>query len=90
MFSRVPITSNSNHYMATTIAPSTSTTNLPSLASTSISDVASDDPSVNLDWWSNAIEEDSFYSPLPFDASESGLWNGRKYIISIFCLRYLF
>lgn len=28
-------------------------------------------------WWQNAIEEDSFDSPLPFDASESGLWNGR-------------
>lgn len=30
-----------------------------------------------VEWWSNAIEEDSFYSSLPFDASESGLWNGR-------------
>lgn len=29
------------------------------------------------EWWSNAIEEDSIYSSLPFDASESGLWNGR-------------
>lgn len=29
------------------------------------------------DWWLNAIEEDSFNSPLPFDASEGGLWNGR-------------
>lgn len=29
------------------------------------------------DWWSNAIEEDTFSSPLPFDASENGLWNGR-------------
>lgn len=28
-------------------------------------------------WWQNAIESDSFDSPLPFDASESGLWNGR-------------
>ncbi|XP_037934597.1 uncharacterized protein LOC119668966 isoform X2 [Teleopsis dalmanni] len=29
------------------------------------------------DWWSNAIEEDTFESPLAFDASENGLWNGR-------------
>lgn len=29
------------------------------------------------DWWSNAIEEDTFTSPLAFDASENGLWNGR-------------
>lgn len=29
------------------------------------------------DWWSNAIEEDTFHSPLPFDASEGGLWNGK-------------
>lgn len=29
------------------------------------------------DWWSNAIEEDSFYSPLSFDSSDNGLWNGR-------------
>lgn len=34
-------------------------------------------PSPFTEWWSNAIEEDSFYSSLPFDASESGLWNGR-------------
>lgn len=32
---------------------------------------------VPTEWWSNAIEEDSIYSTLPFDASESGLWNGR-------------
>uniref|UniRef100_A0A336N2V1 CSON009262 protein n=1 Tax=Culicoides sonorensis TaxID=179676 RepID=A0A336N2V1_CULSO len=29
------------------------------------------------DWWVNAIEEDDFFSPMPFDASEGGLWNGR-------------
>lgn len=29
------------------------------------------------DWWANAIEDDTFFSPMPFDASESGLWNGR-------------
>ncbi|XP_055385656.1 uncharacterized protein LOC129614802 [Condylostylus longicornis] len=28
-------------------------------------------------WWTNAIEEDTFNSPLAFDASENGLWNGR-------------
>lgn len=39
------------------------------------------DDEINLttdaDWWSNAIEEDTFNSPLPFDASENGLWNGK-------------
>lgn len=35
------------------------------------------DLALDADFWSNAIEEDSFYSPLPFDASERGLWNGR-------------
>lgn len=29
------------------------------------------------DWWANAIEDDSFYSPMTFDAGENGLWNGR-------------
>lgn len=29
------------------------------------------------DFWLNAIEEDTFQSPLAFDASENGLWNGR-------------
>lgn len=29
------------------------------------------------DWWSNAIDDDFFDSPMPFDASEFGLWNGR-------------
>ncbi|KAM7356428.1 uncharacterized protein ACRADG_002166 isoform 1-T2 [Cochliomyia hominivorax] len=29
------------------------------------------------DFWLNAIEEDTFESPLAFDASENGLWNGR-------------
>uniref|UniRef100_T1GGV3 Uncharacterized protein n=1 Tax=Megaselia scalaris TaxID=36166 RepID=T1GGV3_MEGSC len=29
------------------------------------------------DWWANALEEDLFESPLAFDASENGLWNGR-------------
>ncbi|XP_032594471.1 uncharacterized protein LOC6556944 [Drosophila grimshawi] len=29
------------------------------------------------DWWSNAIEVDTFDSPLAFDASENGLWNGH-------------
>jgi hypothetical protein len=39
------------------------------------------DDTINLttesDWWANAIEDDSFYSQLPFDASENGLWNGK-------------
>lgn len=34
-------------------------------------------PAAEEDWWSNAIEEDTFESPLAFDASENGLWNGR-------------
>lgn len=34
-------------------------------------------PEADEDWWSNAIEEDTFDSPLAFDASENGLWNGR-------------
>lgn len=81
MFSRVPIPDPS-YYTATPIPTAATTTttetpNVPPLASTRTPGIASDDPSVNLDWWSNAIEEDSFYSPLPFDASESGLWNGR-------------
>ncbi|XP_017121792.1 uncharacterized protein LOC108142439 [Drosophila elegans] len=29
------------------------------------------------DWWANAIEVDTFDSPLAFDASENGLWNGH-------------
>ncbi|KNC31463.1 hypothetical protein FF38_06021 [Lucilia cuprina] len=29
------------------------------------------------DFWLNAIEEDTFESPLAFDASENGLWNGH-------------
>lgn len=33
--------------------------------------------SESADWWANAIEDDTFFSPMPFDASESGLWNGR-------------
>ncbi|KAH8266153.1 hypothetical protein KR038_007285 [Drosophila bunnanda] len=28
-------------------------------------------------WWANAIEVDTFDSPLAFDASENGLWNGH-------------
>ncbi|XP_049313449.1 uncharacterized protein LOC125778655 [Bactrocera dorsalis] len=34
-------------------------------------------PEDDADWWSNAIEEDTFDSPLAFDSSENGLWNGR-------------
>lgn len=29
------------------------------------------------DWFADAIEEDSFWSPMPFDASENGLFNGK-------------
>jgi hypothetical protein len=54
----------------TTIAPTNSDSNSNSL-----------DEAINLttesDWWANAIEDDSFYSQLPFDASENGLWNGK-------------
>lgn len=34
-------------------------------------------PELDDDWWSNAIEVDTFDSPLAFDASENGLWNGH-------------
>jgi hypothetical protein len=40
-------------------------------------DEASGETATESDWWANAIEEDSFMSPFPFDASENGLWNGR-------------
>ncbi|XP_055846657.1 uncharacterized protein LOC129912450 isoform X2 [Episyrphus balteatus] len=54
-------------------------------ASSTIQDITSDSSSSSIsnffpddeDWWSNAIEEDTFDSPLAFDASENGLWNGR-------------
>ncbi|XP_031631561.1 uncharacterized protein LOC116345920 isoform X2 [Contarinia nasturtii] len=68
MFSRVPINPTSE------LIPTATDPHVPSLASTTNAAVTSDD---HLEWWSNAIEEDSFYSSLPFDASESGLWNGR-------------
>lgn len=29
------------------------------------------------DWFAGVVEEDTIYAPLPFDASENGLWNGR-------------
>ena len=32
---------------------------------------------IESDWWANAVDDDTFFSPLPFDASENGLWNGR-------------
>lgn len=34
-------------------------------------------PNTDDDFWLNAIEEDTFESPLAFDGSENGLWNGR-------------
>ncbi|KAH8418229.1 hypothetical protein KR222_005864 [Zaprionus bogoriensis] len=40
------------------------------------SDVGTYNP-LDDDWWSNAIEVDTFDSPLAFDASENGLWNGH-------------
>lgn len=84
MFSRVPITPNpdyfteSTHTNAPTSLDSLSTATASSSVSDSMASPLTDDlASASSDWWSNAIEEDSFYSPLPFDASESGLWNGR-------------
>lgn len=70
MFPRVPPqTLGPDYYATTTDLPP------PSLDAPSFDD----DFNLALDaeFWSNAIEEDSFYSPLPFDASERGLWNGR-------------
>lgn len=72
MFPRVPPqTLGPDYYSTTTDLPP------PSLDTAAAS--AGDDFNLALDaeFWSNAIEEDSFYSPLPFDASERGLWNGR-------------
>lgn len=47
-------------------------------AATTVGSRASDgyDP-FDEDWWANAIEVDTFDSPLAFDASENGLWNGH-------------
>lgn len=72
MFPRVPPqTLGPDYYSTTTDLPQ------PSIDTSAAS--LSDDFNLALDaeFWSNAIEEDSFYSPLPFDASERGLWNGR-------------
>ena len=33
--------------------------------------------SIDIDWWKNAVEIDSFSSSLLFDSSENGLWNGK-------------
>lgn len=65
MFPRLPLTGSG----------STETT---TIESTTISSL--DDPinyTLDTDWWANAVEDDTFFSPLPFDASENGLWNGR-------------
>lgn len=84
MFSRVPITPNPDYFIESTNTNAPTSLDISSTAavSSSVSDsmaspLTDDLASVSSDWWSNAIEEDSFYSPLPFDASESGLWNGR-------------
>lgn len=85
MFSRVPITPNPDYFTDSTNANAPSSLDISSTAvasSSSVSDAMASPltdelAAINSDWWSNAIEEDSFYSPLPFDASESGLWNGR-------------
>lgn len=87
MFSRVPITPNPNYFIESTNSnappsPSLDISSTTAAVTSSVSDsmaspLTDDLTSVNSDWWTNAIEEDSFYSPLPFDASESGLWNGR-------------
>lgn len=74
MFSRVLPQTPGPEYLSST------TTELPALDAPDIAAAASlNDFNLALDaeFWSNAIEEDSFYSPLPFDASERGLWNGR-------------
>lgn len=77
MFSRVPITPNTDYYTETAATNASPLVTASPLTSESIGSSISDDLTLGLDWWSNAIEEDSFYSPLPFDASERGLWNGR-------------
>lgn len=68
-----------DYYTSTTIPPPPSLSHSSSQSLTSSSTSTADENLSNggIDWWSNAIEEDSFYSPLPFDASESGFFNGR-------------
>lgn len=62
MFPRVPYTSSDDTTADTTVqTPNDDTINL----------------TTDSDWWSNAIEDDSFFSPMPLDASENGLWNGK-------------
>lgn len=68
MFSRVPQPAGTDYFSTTTELP-------PLDVPASLKDDF--DLALDADFWSNAIEEDSFYSPLPFDASERGLWNGR-------------
>ncbi|KAH8274270.1 hypothetical protein KR026_002578 [Drosophila bipectinata] len=46
-------------------------------AATTVGSRASDYDPYDEDWWANAIEVDTFDSPLAFDASENGLWNGH-------------
>ncbi|CAD7083446.1 unnamed protein product [Hermetia illucens] len=75
MFSRMPSPSESDSF-------GTTTDQTDRLGVSAGSDSISTDSSVKDyvttdDWWSNAIEEDTFDSPLAFDASENGLWNGR-------------
>lgn len=47
-----------------------------------VTDASTDDSTIDFanddaDFWANAIEDDQFFSPMPFDASENGLWNGK-------------
>lgn len=85
MFSRVPRphgpeddASDPADYDATTsILPIASFEDDPETAAFTFDDEAFNRLTGDADWWLNAIESDSFDSPMPFDASESGLWNGR-------------
>lgn len=74
MFSRVPDPAGTD--IPTSSAYSSSDPSS-SLSSDAFDDDAFNQLTSDSDWWLNAIEEDSFDSPLPFDASEGGLWNGR-------------
>lgn len=75
MLSGISNTPDYDYYTSTTLPPPPSLSDSSSQSLTSSSITTAEENGI--DWWSNAIEEDSFYSPLPFDASESGFFNGR-------------
>lgn len=71
MFPRLPFTS--GEAIDETTSSSSSHVTAASTADDSTINFTNDDA----DFWANAIEDDNFFSPMPFDASENGLWNGK-------------